>query len=45
MEPRALVADYDPAEERLTVHQATQTPYQFQDIYARHFGLRRPGSG
>ncbi|MCJ2050333.1 xanthine dehydrogenase family protein molybdopterin-binding subunit [Methylobacterium sp. J-070] len=39
MEPRALVADYDPAEERLTVHQSTQTPYQFQDIYARHFGL------
>lgn len=39
MEPRSLVADYDPAEERLTVHQSTQTPYQFQDIYARHFGL------
>ncbi|MCJ2026944.1 xanthine dehydrogenase family protein molybdopterin-binding subunit [Methylobacterium sp. J-067] len=39
MEPRSLVADYDPAEERLTVHQSTQTPYQFQDIYARHFRL------
>lgn len=39
MEPRSLIADYDPAEERLTVHQSTQTPYQFQDIYARHFGL------
>jgi carbon-monoxide dehydrogenase large subunit len=40
LEPRAIIADYDPSEERLTVHHATQTPYQFQDIYARHFGIR-----
>ena len=40
MEPRSIVADFDPAEQRLTVHHATQTPYQFQDLYARHFGLR-----
>ena len=39
MEPRSIVADFDPAEQRLTVHHATQTPYQFQDLYARHFGL------
>ena len=39
MEPRAIVAEYDPYEKRLVVHQATQTPYQFQDLYARHFGL------
>jgi carbon-monoxide dehydrogenase large subunit len=39
MEPRAIIADYDPNEARLTVHHATQTPYQFQDIYARHFGV------
>ncbi|AMB46671.1 xanthine dehydrogenase family protein molybdopterin-binding subunit [Methylobacterium sp. AMS5] len=39
MEPRATLADFDPSEERLTVHQSTQTPYQFQDLYARHFGL------
>ncbi|WP_018262721.1 xanthine dehydrogenase family protein molybdopterin-binding subunit [Methylobacterium sp. WSM2598] len=39
LEPRAILADYDPGEERLTVHQSTQTPYQFQDLYARHFGL------
>lgn len=39
LEPRALVADYDSSEERLTVHHATQTPYQFQDIYARHYGI------
>ena len=39
MEPRAVLADFDPSEQRLTVHQSTQTPYQFQDLYARHFGL------
>lgn len=39
MEPRSVLADFDPNERRLTVHQATQTPYQFQDLYARHFGL------
>ncbi len=40
LEPRAIIADYDPVEERLTVHHATQTPYQFQDLYSRHYGLR-----
>lgn len=39
MEPRSIVADFDPSERRLTVYQATQTPYQFQDVYAQHFGL------
>ena len=39
MEPRSVLADFDPGEERLTVHQSTQTPYQFQDLYARHFDL------
>lgn len=39
LEPRAIVADYDSSVGQLTVHHGTQTPYQFQDIYARHFGL------
>ena len=39
LEPRALVADYDPSEQRLTVYHGTQTPYQMQDVYARHLGL------
>lgn len=39
LEPRAIIADYDPSEERLTVHHATQTPYQFQDLYSRHYGI------
>lgn len=39
MEPRAIVADYNPSERQLTVHHATQTPYQFQDLYSRHYGV------
>ncbi|WP_407154139.1 xanthine dehydrogenase family protein molybdopterin-binding subunit [Bradyrhizobium sp. STM 3557] len=39
LEPRAIVADYDPDAGTLTVHHATQTPYQFQDLYSRHFGI------
>ena len=39
LEPRTLLADYDPSEHRLTVHQSTQTPYQMQEIYAEHFGI------
>lgn len=39
LEPRAIVADYDCASGQLTAHHATQTPYQFQDLYARHFGI------
>lgn len=39
LEPRGLIADWDPAEERLTVHSTTQTPYQMQDVYSRHFGI------
>lgn len=39
LEPRAIVADYDPSENRLTAYHATQTPYQFQDVYSRHFAI------
>jgi aerobic carbon-monoxide dehydrogenase large subunit len=39
LEPRTLVADFDASERSLTVWHATQTPYQFQDLFARHFGL------
>ncbi|MGX5735739.1 xanthine dehydrogenase family protein molybdopterin-binding subunit [Bosea thiooxidans] len=39
LEPRAIVADWDASEGKLTVHHATQTPYQFQDLYARHYGI------
>jgi len=39
LEPRTILADFEPAERALTVHHSTQTPYQFQDIFARHFSL------
>jgi aerobic carbon-monoxide dehydrogenase large subunit len=39
LEPRTILADFEPGERTLTVHHSTQTPYQFQDIFARHFGL------
>ncbi|MBW4024700.1 MAG: xanthine dehydrogenase family protein [Proteobacteria bacterium] len=39
LEARSVLADFNPSERRLTVHQSTQTPYQMQDIYARHLGL------
>src|SRR5580700_1053872 len=38
-EPRAIVADWNPGEQRLTVYQGTQAPHMTQDIFARHLGL------
>lgn len=39
LEPRCVVADFDPGEHKLTVYASTQTPYQMQDIYSRHLGI------
>jgi carbon-monoxide dehydrogenase large subunit len=39
MEPRSLLADYQPAEGKLTVYQSHQAPHMMQDLYARHFDL------
>jgi carbon-monoxide dehydrogenase large subunit len=39
LEPRAIIADYNSSDNQLTVHHATQTPYQFQDLYSRHYGI------
>lgn len=39
LEPRSIVADFDPSLRQLTVHHSTQTPFQMQDVLARHFGL------
>lgn len=39
LEPRAIIADYDASEHALTVHHGTQTPFQFQDLYARHYSI------
>jgi carbon-monoxide dehydrogenase large subunit len=39
LEPRALVALFDPAERKLTVHQSTQVPHQMRAVYADCLGL------
>ncbi|MDP2705977.1 MAG: molybdopterin-dependent oxidoreductase, partial [Burkholderiales bacterium] len=39
LEPRSIIADFNPAERQLTVYQATQVPYMLQWILAKHFGL------
>jgi carbon-monoxide dehydrogenase large subunit len=39
LEPRAAVADWNPAENRLTIYQGTQAPHMVQNIAALHLGL------
>ena len=39
LEPRALLADYDPGTERLTVHTSSQVPHMIQALYARTLGI------
>jgi len=39
LEPRAVVADWNPAEARLTIYQGSQAPHMVQNIAARHLGL------
>jgi aerobic carbon-monoxide dehydrogenase large subunit len=38
-EPRAIVADWNPGEARLTVHHGTQAPHMTQNLFAKHLGL------
>jgi len=37
LEPRVIIADFDPWERRLTVYQSSQTPNVMQDVLARTF--------
>jgi aerobic carbon-monoxide dehydrogenase large subunit len=39
LEPRATLADWNPAEARLTIYQGTQAPHMVQNIAALHLGL------
>src|SRR5271163_925638 len=39
LEPRAVVADWNAAESRLTIYQGTQAPHMVQNIAALHLGL------
>ena len=40
LEPRAVMADWNSAEGRLTIYQGTQAPHMVQSIAALHLGLR-----
>jgi len=39
LEPRSILADYNPAENQLTIYQSTQAPHMMQGIFAKHLGL------
>jgi carbon-monoxide dehydrogenase large subunit len=39
LEPRGILAAYDPSQDSLLVHQSHQTPHQQQDLYARLLGI------
>jgi carbon-monoxide dehydrogenase large subunit len=39
LEPRAVLADWNPGESRLTIYQGTQAPHMVQNIAAKHLGL------
>jgi carbon-monoxide dehydrogenase large subunit len=39
LEPRAVIGDWNPGEQRLTVYQGTQAPHMMQNIIAKHLGL------
>src|SRR5436309_2469369 len=38
-EARAIVADWNPGEQRLTVYHGTQAPHMMQNLFAKHLGL------
>jgi carbon-monoxide dehydrogenase large subunit len=38
-EPRAIVADWNAGEQRLTVYQGTQAPHMTQNLFAKHLNL------
>ena len=39
LEPRSQIADWNPAEQRLTVYHSFQAPHMMQDLYSRQFDL------
>ena len=39
LEARAIVADYDPGDRKLTLHYGGQAPHMTQILFARHLGL------
>ncbi|MGE0748035.1 MAG: xanthine dehydrogenase family protein molybdopterin-binding subunit, partial [Rhodospirillales bacterium] len=39
LEPRGIIAHWDPGAETLTVHQSSQSPYQMLDTFSRHLNI------
>jgi len=39
LEPRALLADYDPGTQRLIIHTSSQVPHMIQAVFARTLGV------
>lgn len=39
LEPRSILVDWNPSEERLTAWHATQAPHMMQTVFAQHLGL------
>ncbi len=39
LEPRGILADWNRADQRLTVHHGTQAPHMMKEIFARHLNL------
>ena len=39
LESRALIADYDPGTQRLTIHTSSQVPHMIQAVFARTLGV------
>jgi len=38
-EPRAVIADWNAGEQRMTVYHGTQAPHMMQNLFAKHLGL------
>jgi len=38
-EPRSIVADWNPGDQRMTVYQGTQAPHMMQNLFAKHLKL------
>jgi carbon-monoxide dehydrogenase large subunit len=38
-EPRAILADWNPGDARLTAYHGTQAPHMMQNLFAKHLGL------
>jgi carbon-monoxide dehydrogenase large subunit len=39
LEPRVILADYDEADDKLTVHMSNQAPHMMQHIFSKHIGV------